>query len=211
MGARAAEAKTPEQACQTAAMTLSENTFDVPFALLYLVEPGGQEARLAASSGFDTSGPANADRISIEDQTPWPLQAVVQRGETVVVSDLAHKFGKLPSGRWAQSPHGAIALALTSPDQPYAYGVLIAGLSPHRELNEGYRTFFELAAGQVTTAIRNANAYQEERKRAEALAEIDRAKTAFFSSVSHEFRTPLTLMLGPVAPVKPGVGPPGSG
>jgi signal transduction histidine kinase len=78
------------------------------------------------------------------------------------------------------------------------YGVLVAAISPHRELSESYRTFFELAAAQVVTAIRNARSHQDALLRAERLAEIDRAKTAFFSNVSHEFRTPLTLMLGPL-------------
>lgn len=198
LGAHSSKAKTAAEACRLMARDLDENDADIPFALLYLLDAECRQASLQDATRLAPGTTLSPKTLSLngEAKSIWPLARVIQ-SRTLEVMDVT-KLPPLPSGRWEVPPTQAVLLPLMAAESMAPMGILIVGVNPRRRPDETYRNFYTLVASLTSTAITNAQAHEKERQRIESLAEIDRAKTAFFSNVSHEFRTPITLLLGPL-------------
>jgi GAF domain-containing protein len=187
-----AEATSTERVCAAALEALGANPYDFPFALVYLVSEDASVASLAGAVGIDPEAHGMPAEVVMDGgDDPWGFGAGLAGGGGRRVDDLEARFGRLPAGAWKDDrTRRALVVPLArSGGEGHPAGFLVSGLSPRLAFGADYESVVELAAGQLDTALANVRAYEKERERAAALAELDRAKTVFFSNVSHEFRS----------------------
>ncbi len=197
LATRSSRAQTVEHAYASMVEAIAENPFDIPFASIYQISSDRKQAHLVTATGIAAGSAVSPQIIELAAADDSPLARAARQGTVQTITP----FEDLPLAPWGDPPSAIVVHPVSNPGQTDPMSLLVAGVSARKHLSDDYLGFFELVAKQIGTAVSAARVYEEEKQRAESLAELDRAKTTFFSNVSHEFRTPLTLLLGPLEEV----------
>ncbi len=171
LAATVATARTFEHACTQASAALARHPCDLPFAMLYLGEPGRGRVVLAGTAGIERGHPEVPEAVMPDRLSAWPFWTVIDNDALEVIPELAAGSGTWPRGGCDRPPSQAVAVPIPSRATGRS-AVMIAGLNPCCRFDDDYREFVQLVAAQVSAALSHAHACAA----APAVAPIERPR-----------------------------------
>ncbi len=198
LGSQLNTVQTVDEVANLFIRTLSGYEEDVPFAMFYSIDEAATTATLKSSTGILNGQSLSAPGVDLQGDHILPFADALSQNKIVVVDNLSDLVDYVPEGPWTDPPKSLTLIPIPSSHPNRFAGIVVAGISSRLQFDSSYRSFYELLATQLSNALNHAVAFEEERKRSHALDQLNKAKTVFFSNISHEFRTPLTLMLNPL-------------
>ena len=198
-GLSVADTANTTEACRAALRVLRTARQTVPFAIAFLGVDDGTLIRVADYGVAEAAAVPGLTDIAVTDP-PGAVQRVFAGGDAEEISGLRDAFPQAfePGPLGPLRPDQAVVIPLAVSGETQPIGAAVLGVNPYRPLNAEYRAFYTLIRRQVRVVLTDAMAYEIERRRAQLLADLDRAKMEFFQNVSHELRTPLTLLVAPL-------------
>jgi adenylate cyclase len=129
------------------------------------------------------------------------LQQLVNTQQPVVINDLTVNSAMNGFDLPLRKPARALLVVPLLSDGKIIGSITLRQTYRSRQWLSSEIDLAQAVASQAAIAVQQSQLYQKTRQQAERLLELDRQKTEFFQNVSHEFRTPLTLMIGPLESV----------
>ena len=163
-----------KEVCVQAATVLRENTFDLPFAGIYLFDEQETRATLATEATADQNAGVLPVAIDLRADGWLPCRKLIS-GEPCVLAVKDLELSPVPVGALGKTVEEAIAVPIQSAPDSKPVGFLLAGVNPLKRLAKDCEVFYSQVAEHLSEAIRGAHAEQRE---AELLAEaqVERAK-----------------------------------
>lgn len=177
MGQQIARARSTNEYWEILMSSLSEGEKDVPGCVVYGIQEENimsMVGQIGLSSSVDFF-PAEVDLNSLSHEGFDGYVREVLEGGTVVVEnnpvlDAFERRG------WGDPLKRAVIVPILPSTTRSPRGILFLALSSRRPYDENYSLFVELLARQIATSLSNVQLLEEEIRRVQELAEIDRRK-----------------------------------